>query len=633
MIPFISDVYTSYDYSACIREFGMISSRGRNLRKTMLLTRSFDPYFTKTERVTHPNVHSSLSHTINLQRVAIANDQDVLFTFFRNFDRKKRETFDVTVETKGGNYTVGCHLPYKASFIAIGNYTTKNDLHLVMSTIPILTRVIDEQSNDEVWIVETNTVGAMIFEEKEFTMIGNMQDDNIRHDGASAILSFERTSGWAQIKTATGSLYIIGLAKEEASTLFAEFEEPYWNNGVKKSPALVAWGADTFFYNKKSRQLEIEYRTSNTAARILSFSRLSDPRITSTVGVYDLPFIQTLELPKHAQTPSIYLTLDKWEKRVTQFDQLPWAPLKSFKKNGAVSFDAIDYQYTSGHILYRNTFTTPASQTKVTLSLNIRHRATVILNGQVIGGHTTYSRQLFNAGAKIGPDPWFFGTQKYDLTPHLSNASNQLVILVDSFGLSRQAFIMNDVRNPKGITGVSISGLDSKHFKDTWEITGVDVRKLDIPYTSTGFPDEEATEGWAPTDIQQANQYTVPIPTQGVQWFKCQFDDQHKKSDQRVPLRLHFDGEWTAMAFLNDVFIARYYGNGDGPQHDFYLPDELVKPTGNQIKILAYAWKETQGQVSVEGWPVLPDTGNLVTVYPQNEKPEEFMVYKDSIHL
>lgn len=611
----------------------MLSSRGRNLRKTILLTRSFDPYFTKTERVLQPSVKTSIPHTLNLQRYSVAGDQEVIFTFFRNFDRKKRTTFDVTVQEREGEVTLGCHLPYKTSFIAVGNYTAQNGVHLILSTVPILAKMAHQ--NQEVWIVEPNVIGGMAFTAREMEVTGTLQEPALRPDGPASVLTFKQESGWTKIETADGILYIIGLDSYNAGTLFAEFEEPFWNKGVKKYPAFAAWGADNFYFDKTTNTLEINHRKSESAAHVFSFEPLKDNR---WVQNNDLPFLYTL---KHQFESVAPVTIEPlyWEQRAVSFDSLNWEKIRSFKKNGSLTFDTIDYQYLSGHVLYRQKFKTPSKEhPHVTLSLNSRNRATVLVNGQVIGGHTTYSRQLFMPGAKIGPDPYFLGTHTYDLSQYLSRTDsldNEITIIVESFGLCRQAFIMNDVRNPRGIISAKLKGLDQT--TEGWEIAGVDVRDLSNPYSSTGFPDEHVESGWTPfTRVEKQDDTSVGVPitvSQGAQWFRFRFDDQLKKSKlHNVPLRLHMDGEWTAMVILNDVLIARFYGNGDGPQHDFYLPDELVKPKDNVVKILAYTWNDTLGTLYIAGWPVLPDSGNLIT-HAQNEKPEEYATYAEQTQL
>ncbi|KAI8368826.1 glycoside hydrolase superfamily [Choanephora cucurbitarum] len=630
------DVYTSYDYSGCIREFGMLSSRGRNVRKTMLLTRSFDPYFTMTERVARPNVKPSISHVLNLQREAVGGDQNVTFTFLRNFDRKKRETFDITVEEKEGSLTMSCFIPYKTSFIAIGNYTAANGVHLIFSAIPILNRLVSPNGKDEVWIVEPNIVGSMAFANKEMQLSGNMQDNALRSDGPSVILSFEADHGWSKLETTEGSLYIIGLSRQDASTAFAHFEEPYWNQGVKRSPSFVAWGADNFYFDKKTRQLEINHRRTEKELHLVSFDQLSG---FTKSNVYDIPIVHTFEYKSHKNEP-VHVKIDytHWEKRAVRFNELLWENVKHLGQNGKAVYNTIDYHYTSGHALYRTRFKTPDSEhPKASLSLNVRNRATVILNGHIIGGHTTYSRQLFMPGAKIGPDPYFIGSKTYELGPYLSrsaNLENELIVLVESFGLNRQAFIMNDVRNPRGIISAKLNGLSET---PEWEITGVDVRKLSNPYNSTGFPDEIVSSDWESfKDVQLVKERCrIPLKvTQGVQWFRFRFDNIHKSSSlYNIPLRLHMDGSWTAMVFLNDMLIARYYGNGDGPQHDFYLPDELIHAKNNQVKILAYTWEDTEAELYIAGWPVLADSGNVITHYTEDSIPSEYMTFKESISL
>lgn len=626
------DVYTSYDYSACIREFGMLSSRGRNVRKSILFARSFDPYFTKTELVTQPKIQTSIPHTLNLQRQAVQADQAVTFTFFRNFDRKKRETFDVTIELDDNSIvTLGCHIPYKSSFVALGNYVTQNDLHLILSTIPILSRVINKDRHEEVWIVEPNMVGGMVFKNKQIKLSGNMQDNVLRADGPTFILSFEKSHGWTRLETTDGSLYIIGLDKYDAGTLYAEFIEPYWNNGQKNYPSFVAWGADEFFYNKKTRQVEIKHRTSERSAHFISFDPVEDNRLSAGSALYDLPFVRSLIFEHHQNPLPVSIRFDHWEVRQVDFEQLPWSPVQQLK--GKPVYDSLDYHYTSGHVLYRKKI--KATHKKVKLSVNARHRATVLLNNRIIGGHTTYSRQLFLPGAKIGPDPWFLGSRTYDITPYLTDDENELVIIVESFGLNRQAFIMNDIRNPRGIIQAKLSGINSTE-QGEWEISGVDVRLLTNAYSTTGFPDEATQKGWQKFKQFDENDgiYKIPISvTQGVQWFRFRFDHALKKQSDlyRIPLRLHLDGEWTAVVILNDVIIARYYGNGDGPQHDFYIPDGLLKAKHNEVKVLAYTWHDTLGEISIKGWPVLEDSGNLITHYDTNTRPQEYIVYSDRI--
>jgi len=290
--------------------------------------------------------------------------------------------------------------------------------------------------------------------------------------------------------------------------------------------------------------------------------------------------------------------------------------------------------------LYRTSFR--ATDKNVTLSVNARNRATVILNGKIVGGHTTYSRQLFMPGAKIGPDPYFLGTKKYTLPTGLmnSNGVNELVIAVDSFGLCRQAFIMNDIRNPRGVISAQLSGLHGQAKKEAdagWQITGVDVRQLSNQYDTTGWPDERTqSDDWQPLDVVE-ELTTHPVSTfnvsaaDGPRWIRFTFDFK-RPVDTQFPLRLHLDGAFTAIIILNEVVIGRYYGNGDGPQHDFYLMDGLIEPEGNDVEMLVYAWDNVDdAQVFISGWPVLPGSGNLAK--PFGKRMSDWRVYSTSLSI
>ncbi|KAI8393779.1 uncharacterized protein BYT42DRAFT_552217 [Radiomyces spectabilis] len=642
------DVYTSYDYSACIREHGYMSSRGRLLRQTILFARSFDPYFTKTDLVQHASVKTSIPHVLNRQRVAVGADQAVEFNFFRNFDRKKRDNFEVSVRYNDQAFSLGCHLPYKTSFIGIGNYQTANGLHLIVSTVPILARMLHPNGNDEVWVVEPNEIGAMAFMKKALSMTGNMQNDVWRQEGQVMILTFEKTNGWTKLATTTGNLYLVGLTGEDAKTLYAEFQEPYWNQGVKRSPAFLAWGADDMFYNPHDKHLEVNYHPSNRNLQVLSFDTSTDRRLLHNFkGVYEqLPLVRTADLKQHAhqQFPlPIVVSLSHWEARPVYFEKLPWQPLMHRPHDGRLTWDSLDYHFTSGHTVYQTTFLTPSQQQpKVKLSLNARHRSTVILNGRIVGGHTTYSRQLFAPGAKIGPDPWFLGSHTYDLSPYLSREGrleNQLVILVSNFGLHRQAFVMDDVRNPHGIIKATLSGLshnETQRAQDAWQIAGVDVRKLDNPFNTVGVPDERATLPWTQCNgvQQEKSMYRFPVLLDdGARWMRFRFDHGLKSASAsfNIPLRLHLEGQWTGYIYLNDHLMARYYGNGDSPQHDFYIPEGWVQRRKNEVKMLVYTWHDTEPEISIAGWPIDMETGNLLKDHESGQK--EYMVWKDQFHV
>ncbi|ORX44769.1 hypothetical protein DM01DRAFT_1411215 [Hesseltinella vesiculosa] len=642
------DVYTSYDYSACIREYGYMSSRGRLLRQTLLFVQSFETYFSRTDLLATPTIKPAAANIINRQRVSVGTEQPVVFTFFRNFDRKKRDVFDLEVMHDDQSFAMAIQMAFKTSFIALGNYKVSNGLHLIQSTLPILARMAQPESNEEIWFIEPNTIGALAFVDRSMELTGNMHHPTMTRQDGVALLHFDKPEGWTKITTTDGHLFLVGLTKEAAMTIHADFEAPYWTGEGDKPqryPGLVAWGADTLFYNKIKGSLSVEYNVHDQQVHVVTWSKPQDSRLAhddkdATASGTGVPYHRVLTLPDHRHEPlTISRALTAWESSTVQWDDLPWQPLRTNSK-GDLVWESLDYHFTSGHALYRNDFTTPPSQQpRVQLTLNMRHRATVLMNGRIVGGHTTYSRQLFMPGAKVGPDPSFMGSRTYDLSPFLSHEgtlNNTLIVLVDSFGLNRDGFVMDDIRNPRGIIKAKLHGISlSTHASQHWQVTGVDVRKLHEPYNSAGFPDEQ--EKLAMTSFQpqtHTSTTTLPLdPAQGVQWWQATFDHP-VPSDQRIPLRLHLDGEWTGQVFVNGKFAARFYGNGDCPQHDYYLPDDWLQSTGNTLRILAYTWTPTEAHVSLVGWRTnFPGNGNVIHASNTSVPAIDYMVWKDQITI
>ncbi|KAH8548924.1 glycoside hydrolase superfamily [Umbelopsis sp. PMI_123] len=626
------DVYTSYDYSACIREYGYISSRLRAVRQSILFSRSFGIYLTKTDRVESPTITLSIPDVLNVQRITApgVSDQQVEFSFLRNFDKKRRDTFQIEVPfTSYMNQTItlalSCQLPYKQTMTTVGNYVAANGARLILSTLPIITRILTADKSTEVWIVAGNSIGEIAFDnsDKDLDFTGNMRH-SLRDQGAAIVIGFGDIQGWTKVSKAGKSMYIVSLSPNDVATLYADFHDPFWHKEEAVSqPTIVTWGSDSAYYNHEEGKLEISYNDDELDLHILSFDKT---QVALAQDKYNLPFIYHQPLNRaHQDEPTLQIPLTNWEFRTTDLATLPWTDLVPKGKEIA-SFDSLDHLYTSGHVLYRTTF--KADQGKnVTLSLNARNRATVILNGKIIGGHTTYSRQLFMPGAKIGPDPSFLGSQKHTLPSALLNGVNDLVIAVDSFGLCRQAFIMNDIRNPRGIISAKLSGLDAaakKEAEDGWKIAGVDVQQLSNPYDTTGWPDER-TKSTQWDDMKVIEELTAhPVSTfkvfaaDGPRWIRFTFDYDHP-ADVHAPLRLHLDGAFTAIVLLNDIVVGRYYGNGDGPQHDFYLMDGLIKPQGNQVEMLVYTWNNVDdAQAFISGWPIIPGSGNLIKPFAKH---------------
>jgi len=644
------DGTTSYDYSACIRESGYISARLRNLRLGLFFVRSFSDVFSKTVRVKKPNISASINGVLNLQRRAVIDSggesNAVVFTFLRNFSKTENSKFKLSVNYIGAQekkivFDMHCYLPYKNSFIALGNYVTSTGLKLIFSSIPIHLRILHPSSeNDpgrEIWIIPVNDVGEFAFE-GEISVDGNLRS-SIRNIGDSInIVSFNDGIGYARIRHAKDSkdLFILALDNDSLGTLHAVFDEPHWAQAhnrtfkLSHSPLIVSWGTQNVYFDLKNNTIETEYGENEKEITLLSLQQLSDNTRVDSNSFYPLPFIYKKQLTAGNKSTAVHTTpeLFNWSTRITSFSDFEWREIDL--KNGG----AAENHYSSGHVLYRAKFSSMKKNRKIQLNVNMRHRCTIFVNGKFAGGHMTFSRNLFFPGTKMGPELFtFLGVNKYDITKFVDNEEdNTIIILVDNLGISRQSVVFNDARNQRGLISAKISGLSNVK----WEICGVDVRRLEIPFITSGIPDEHKKIGW--TESSNINDYGV-IPDEGVKWWSFKFRhpvDPKYKEIINAPLRLVLYGAFTSYIFLNDTLVGRYYGN-DSSHNNFYLMDGLLKfNEENKIMLMVYSLEQVHSKdikVEVRGWEIddVNKSGNIIK--DVNDDHKSWIVMREKIKL
>jgi hypothetical protein len=593
------DVYTSYDYSACIREFRFLSGRGRKLRLALSFVRSFWDHFAATTLLDSQNIVKPENF---LYKVRQSCDSTVKFVFLRNFDRQKKTRFHYSVH--------GCkifgELPYKQSFITLMDYPCKNGLYLFASSLPIHAKMVAEGS--EIWIVQNDSSisGEMAFSSHEEVEILGTGAAAIQHTEKASILKLNKVRGWTGLKASNGqTLYIIQLLDEDLYTL-----TPFWND--KEELVALFWGATHIDYHFCKGQLTVEHSETETLLFGI-FSKMDVQGWTIANDPFSgLVFLQQLSLRFNHRKPLVEMT--RVQTRTCQMDLFPWKPLplKIYSNCIKPGLDLSELYYTSGHAFYKISFQ-PKDMSPLSLQLNMRHRCHVYLDGNLLGYHMTYSHAVFRPGAKIGPDvgTWA-GWHTYDLPLLDPGTVYELICVVENFGLNRQPFFFDDVHNPRGILEARIV------YKQVWkywlhldplssvdcQVTGVNTRFLSNPFETSGFPDEHQDEGWVDYGSFLKNSCDIP-GSQGPKWIKVSFT-LAKDSNVRIPVRLRVDGLPTAFIWINHVLIAKYYGNGDGPQHDFYVMEGLLKPE-NELKLVLYGHLDTLS-VKLLPWTYSNDT-------------------------
>lgn len=612
---------------------GHLSGRARKLRLGLSFARSFSHLLSRTD-VIEPSKRIIRSEFAAIQRVS-CKDSQTQFIFFRNFSSTKAEASKVqVVSSKYGHFDLPIQIPFKQSFVGLSNYKVGESLTLVASTLPIYLRTQVEVGGRscEIWIVQCDAKfnGSLAFSGQVVVRDGSLLPTvSFVSDDKVSVVSWSAPHGWLALACAEGQtdLYILSLPEKDLYTLQPHFRESFWaDEGSSSSPEIplgVMWGTyGAHLSTAKGLHVERSVLESGSALFAFGSSVKSFAGFESVVSgsFAGLPFLVSKDLSLEEvqlEIKNYVLPIAKdWKTRAVDFNSFKWQTLP-MKTATIPDKNTIDFAYTSGHVFYRLRFAKPKSISgDLKFDVNLRHRGSVYLNGQFVSSHIVYSLGVFRAGSKNGPDNTY-GGKKCVLLPEslLKSGENSLVVMVESFGLNRQPFSFNDIRCPRGIIEASIQGIRDI----SWEICGVDVRELKDAYNISGIPGQNVVTGYSLFKNVSIKDGSASLDFKGLDtpaWFTSAFDVPSQDDSLRVPLRLSLSGLATSYVSINDIMIARYYGNGDGPQSDFYIPDGLLKPSKNTIQVLAYRTQtgdSTLG-VSFKFWNMSkedPWSGNL----------------------
>ncbi len=574
------EVYTSYDYSASIREYGFQSTRLRHVRLFSLFIQSFKDSFIETDLVDPPKILCDQKNIFNRQR--LGND-GTDFYFFRNFNKNNIEEFNIALSK---NLQIpkdkSQYLRSRDSFIAIGNHHI-GDFYIRFCSLNIILK--GPYANGHL-IVIINNGGELLLEGTDFEVSGEAEpsfEDNFTR------ISFDSQGSGLITSKNEKKLYILCLSEEMALTLNADF------NG---SDLRLAWGAYSLFFSKNN-VIEAEILESQTIWILDSSNTAEDfVKVEDSIipGLMRKRYSSNIELPE--------LSFGKWYKLKTnwanQDDSNIWKEI-----NFEIDKDPIDHNYVCGHVLYKCEFYTSDFQ-DFTVKIISRHKAAVWLNNQFIGGHNTYSINSMQPGAMMGIDPPDKGGEIYDLTKYIENGKNILFILTENLGQNKNFFVADDLRNPRGILSVDFS---KPLTSESWYISGIDVIKLKQSYNTSGLPGEKfGFQNGEGKEWIQINHQLILTPNDQIIWYKTIFNWKINEKI-RIPLRLHIEGKLNVHIFLNGLYIGNYWGTY-GPQHDFYIMDKLLKKE-NLLVLACWTTEKDDLKISIKPYKIKTDSGNI----------------------
>ncbi|KAJ9078069.1 hypothetical protein DSO57_1010673 [Entomophthora muscae] len=525
---------------------------------------------------------------------------------------------------------MSCQLPFKQSFIGLGNYTASSGLHLKLSTKPIYARHSFRRQGHaaELWIVQASDSlfsGEMAFEGTVDSRGTLGIDFRVEDQGRITLMTFEEGPGWVALSQGDGKseLYIVALDSSSLDTLYGAFRDASWDGSQtahEETGFFFGWGVYNMEFDDENEALNMSYLAQDRELVIL-LPEYEDgtppPGFQACQGLLDLPFAfeRKLAFPKDLAPVELTTQLLDCEMRESAFSEWKWQPLELLGGTEP-SKTPLEMGFSSGHCAYRCSFSTKAchmsSRPSVLLSLLGRHCFTVIVNGVVIGSHVTLTQKWLRPGTTSGPElgvgerPVLFDLSENVKYPNSgsSPSTNEVIVLVDSLGLNQMTLAFDDARNSRGLKHIRLDlAHDLIETDPVWQIGGVDARTLTNAYNTSGFPDEHtifssvATDGWMPCAS------LADVNKDGLMWFRARF--RHPLADQRLVVRSHGDddpeiyltcplhlvikGRFNACIFLNGFWIGRYHGNDLTPQDKFYLMDDLLTDDPDADNLIAIA--------------------------------------------
>jgi hypothetical protein len=570
------EVYSSYDYSGCLREFGFNTNRMRHLRTFLLFAKSFMPSIVEASRA-KPSIKTRPSGLLYRQRNAPDGTE---FYYLRNFKGKKCSfslmLADGTRVPKEGTQS----LDARDSLVMVGNHGT-GDFTIKFCSMLVLVKAPTPRGTI---MVLGHNGGELLLDGNGFKVAG---DALLVEEGSFTRVQFSK-QGFAMITSRSGKILDIACLSNDmglsCNTRFMEGE------------SIITWGAHGSCF---SRENTVEFNVLGKQ-QVYLFS--SQP-VKGFTSIKDAPFpgLKTAELGEDIDIVDIISS--GWERMRVDSSKIAWKAI-----DYATGRDPLDHGFINGHVLYKCTFRT-ADAKGLALSLNIRHKAAAWLNGKFIGSHHVYNLAMLidplHPGSMNGPDPLALGGKRYNLTKALlPGKENELVVLVESLGQGKQFFMFNDCRIPRGILSAKFS---RKLASEKWAISGVDVTTLNDVYATSGLPGEAAALGDGSTAWEQVDDLQLQ-PDDQVTWFKTSFK-WNPPQDTTIPLRLHLEGFHNANIFLNGHYIGRYWGDR-GPQHDFYLMDKYLQ-ADNALVLGCWTTTDDSFSADVKPYMVKADSGNI----------------------
>ncbi len=620
------EVYTSYDYGAPLREWGVMSGAYAAMKRIGMFLEAFPGLWSATERLEVPEDTSEDPRALYRVRESRFENPDgshPRLTFLRNGDREGDYSTRVRVPWMGDGHLVprapgaAIPVPERSMRILVSNLQLERFL-LLYSTFELLTCAGRDDSRKLVVYGREGEQGEMAFH----------IPDEPRVEYASEAVD------WSREKDA-GELVL--RATVEAEPLFFKFSQP----GGHGSLTLLLVSEDLAGRTWRVRDGEREI--------LVIGPYFVPPRVVET-GERD-----TVGLPLWVHSPSpVYLfpgnrkpgnlpetgeePRQEQEIGLVRFDLTPKEPpalpklgpwvftpgapetepgfddgfWRAVPDPDSMSPDLYGFHY--GFVWYRGKYAPAPGMQPQALRLDARHCYSVYWNGRFLGSHDSFTTGMFGPGAAGSPD-LFSDPVDFSVPQDSVEETNTISVLVENLGHNKGFASFYDIMNPRGILSAEVVG--DPETQISWKIQGRSAREGTDPFNASGLHGEREgaylpgfeDAGWLPVDLPHDwDQDDRVVPGfAGTGWYRTRFRlDLPEGMETPLCLRVRRASS-KALIWINGRLMGRTW-EAKGPQSRFYLPKGVLNTSGENV-LAVCLWRRGDEQGNPE--PAVLDMAGL----------------------
>ncbi|KAF2132359.1 glycoside hydrolase family 35 protein [Dothidotthia symphoricarpi CBS 119687] len=601
-------VFTSYDYSAPLRETREIREKFMQYKLLSLFTRvSKGLHNTEMESNGTGNAVSSPA----IWTWVLKNrDTDARFYLAQNDNTKTRAVTDfaITVDTSAGDITIpSMQLKGRQSRWVVTDYALGNET-LLYSSAEVLTYGTFNHPVVVFYLKEGQTGEFAFKSQSNVTFSTYGADSNFARTFSNGTgytsFTYEQSEGATVVQFSNGVLAYL-LDVPTAYTFYAPSTTsdpnvtpdqqifaigPYLVRSASVSGDVVSIIGD----NAVATTLEVYagagVNTISWNGKELSTSATRYGSLTAQIpGVQD----RTVTLPPLTD----FLAADSAPEISPAYDDSKWTvankntTLSQVKPLTLPVLFSSDYAFYTGAKIYRGYFAgTSATALNLTVQGGVAAGWNAWLNGQPLGYHPGNVSQTST-------------TAVLSFNNITLAASNVLTVITDYTGHDQTSTGPTGAENPRGILGAQLLGTNSTTLPSlSWKITGnaggeANIDPVRGPMNEGGLYGERLgwhLPGFPSTDWQPRDPITTGVSGTGITWFTTSFP-LAIDADLDVPIGVELIAPAGTVArillFVNGYQFGKYLPH-IGPQTVFPVPPGILNMRGDNTLSLA-VWAQT----------------------------------------